>query len=246
MNLRKKIKNILQNSKIGIHLLAHYRNFIDKTYYLRKLKFKGFKNYGERFTYYYEKNIWGNNESVFGSGSTKRYTENLRKGLEKLFIDFNIKSITDAPCGDFNWLKLVNLDNIMYNGCDIVAPLIEKNQRLYGSGNITFSVLDIIKDQIPKADLWICRDVLFHFSDNDIKLTIDNFLKSEVKFILTTSYELTKKNRNIKTGEYRTLNLQIEPFFFPKPIIKIDDSNNGELPGRIMGLWAKEDIISYL
>ena len=218
---------------------------MDRTYYLRKLKFKGFKDYGERFTYYYEKNIWGNNESVSGKGSTKEYTKNLRKDLEKIFMDYNIQSITDAPCGDFNWMNLVDLDNVIYTGCDIVAPLIEKNQGLYGAENITFFVLDIMKEKIPKADLFICRDVLFHFSDNDVKFTIDNFLKSEVKYLLTTTFQETIKNRNIKTGEYRPLNLQLEPFLFPNPLIIIDDSNNGEQPGRVMGLWAREDIISY-
>jgi len=244
--MKKAVKAILQKSKIGTFILEKRAILLEMSYYLRKLKFKRFKNYSERFIYYYEKNIWGNDESVSGRGSTLEYTKNLRESLDKLFIDYNIKSITDAPCGDFNWLKLVNLDNILYKGCDIVPHLIKKNQELYGANNIDFSILNIINEQIPKADLWICRDVLFHFSNNDIKLTIDNYLKSDVEFLLTTSYELTKKNRNIKTGEYRPLNLQIEPFLFPMPILKIDDSNYGEHPGRIMGLWAKKDIISCL
>ena len=241
--MKNKLKLILGKSSLGKYFLFKIRHFLNTTYYLRKLKFKKFKQYSDLFEYYYEKNIWGNTESVSGYGSTINYTENLRNGLEKVIIDFEIKSIIDAPCGDFNWMNSVNLENVNYWGFDIVKNLILRNKELYERENVKFSVLDIITDNIPKADLWICRDVLFHFSNDDIDLVIKNFQKSEVKYILTTTYRETILNENIKTGEFRELNLEIEPFCFPKPILIIDDSNNGEVSGRVMGLWSKDNLV---
>jgi hypothetical protein len=82
------------------------------------------KNLEEKFTIIYERNAWGGAESVSGSGSSLRMTQNVRNSLPSLIETFAVKSIFDAPCGDFNWMKLINLQNISYIGGDIVKPLI--------------------------------------------------------------------------------------------------------------------------
>lgn len=33
---------------------------------------------------------------------------------------YSIKSILDIPCGDFSWMKKIELDGIEYIGADIV------------------------------------------------------------------------------------------------------------------------------
>ena len=74
-----------------------------------------------------KENSWsrGRTESPCGPGSSIKYTENLRLHFPLLVEKFNIKSILDAPCGDFNWMKLVvpTLD-VDYTGADIVSVLI--------------------------------------------------------------------------------------------------------------------------
>ena len=124
-----------------------------------------------RFTKIYSNNYWGNKESVSGSGSTLEYTENIRNGLNKLINQYSITSIFDAPCGDFNWMKLLikNNNNIQYIGGDIVKPLIESNIALYQSERVKFKHIDLTSDTYPYADLMFCRDCLFHLSYNDIK-----------------------------------------------------------------------------
>ena len=44
-----------------------------------------------------------------------------------MLYKYQIKSILDIPCGDFYWMKGLDLKNINYVGADIVAPLIKKN-----------------------------------------------------------------------------------------------------------------------
>jgi hypothetical protein len=51
------------------------------------------------FTGIYEHHLWPEEETRSGEGSTLSYTEKFRTELPKLFEQFNITSVLDAPCG---------------------------------------------------------------------------------------------------------------------------------------------------
>jgi hypothetical protein len=59
-------------------------------------------------------------------GAMKRVSVVMGRDMPPLIEKFSIKSMFDAPCGDFNWMKLV-LDKVKvdYVGADIVKPLID-------------------------------------------------------------------------------------------------------------------------
>ena len=100
-------------------------------------------------------------ESKSGGGSTIEETETIRQQIKQLVKDKEIKSVVDAPCGDFNWMKDIVYSFESYTGCDIVPELIQDNQR-YANSIIKFQELDLTQDniEIPEADLLIVRDVL--------------------------------------------------------------------------------------
>lgn len=192
------------------------------------------------FPWYYDKNVCKDTETVSGPGSTVRYTKNIRAKLPGLIKDLKVRTILDAPCGDFNWFRLVELPkDVYYIGGDIIRPLIVKNQALYGNADRTFVCIDITKDKLPDADIWICRDAFIHFSDEYIFLSVRNFINSSIRYILTTSYTESGKNRDIPTGFFRLLNLELPPFNFPKPILTIDDWVDG-YPVRKLCLWERQ------
>ncbi len=198
------------------------------------------------FTRIYEGNEWGNPESVSGDGSTLKYTENIRKEIPELAKRFGIRKIFDAPCGDFNWFSQIDLDSeIEYLGADIVRELIETNRRKYASSRIRFAQCDITEDTLPAADLWLCRDALFHFSDKDIFLTLKNFIESDIHYLLTSSHSDCRSNRDIYTGSFRLLNLELPPFGFPPPIVAFDDWIEG-FPVRKLCLWEREALATDL
>src|SRR3984885_4706502 len=64
-----------------------------------------------------------------GPGSSLKYTQALREELPKFLRRYNVRTIFDAGCGDFLWMKHVPLDGINYLGGDVVAPLIEQLQK---------------------------------------------------------------------------------------------------------------------
>ena len=205
-------------------------------------------NIEDRFTQIYEKNHWGDKESISGVGSTVEYTKNIRSELPRIFHKFQISSVFDAPCGDFNWMKLVlNDSKIQYIGGDIVLPLINRNNSLYSRDGVEFIHIDLTKELFPKVDLMICRDCLFHLSYQDIFLVLNNFVNSEIKFLLTTTHiEDDIKNNNIETGDFRLIDLLSGPFYFSDDVLyQFEDWNDPE-PRRQMCLWTKAQIVEVL
>ena len=84
----------------------------------------------------------------------------------KFLNSLNVKVFLDAPCGDFNWMQHVELpEETLYIGGDIVGRLIEDLQQAHGNPTRSFRKLDIVEGPLPKADLWLCRDVLFHLPE---------------------------------------------------------------------------------
>jgi len=194
------------------------------------------------FQHYFKANSWGSSESLSGEGSTIAYTENIRKELPVLVEQFNVRSILDAPCGDYNWFGLIQWRSPMtYIGGDIVKPLIDRNISLFEGPATTFKTVNICVDVLPSADLWLCRDCLFHLSNRDIVLAIKNFLKSDIRYLLTTTHTTCTANKDIPTGSFRSLNLQLPPFSFCEPIAQIADWIEG-FPVRYLALWDRETL----
>lgn len=213
-----------------------YRKYV--IHFLNKFKTKE-----QIFSEYYEKNYWGNNESRSGEGSSLAYTENIRRALPDLVEKYNINSILDTPCGDFHWFKNIQFKReIQYTGGDIVKSLIEDMNAKYKTDNRSFIHIDITKDPLPKADLLICRDALFHLSFADITAFLENVKKSDIEWILVTNNSLSTTNTDITHGNWRPLNLMIPPFNLPAGKERILDCPPNEPFQKYMVLWNKKDL----
>jgi len=179
------------------------------------------------FTEIYRNRKWrlGLPETVSGGGSTLAHTEALRSKLPDVFAELDIKSIFDAPCGDFNWMKEVDLTGIKYIGADVVEELIADLQDKHAKPGIDFVHADILEDKIPEVDLWLCRDCLQHFSIEDIFKALNQLSISNVKYFASTNFPEIKRNTAINTGGWRELNLLAEPFasILPSPFMIIPD-----------------------
>jgi len=221
MFLKSIIKNSI-NSFISIIPLEWKRL---ANYYIYTIKKSSkIKNSESEFKKIYETNTWKSEESRSGEGSTINSTKTIRKELPLLIHKYRIKSMLDVPCGDFNWMKTVPL-NCSYIGGDIVPEIVENNQNLYSSDKIQFKKIDITLDTLTKVDLIFCKDCLQHLSYENVHKTLHNFKNSCSKFLLVTSYPKTQHNHDIYDGDYRALNLLIEPFCLPKPILAIREKS---------------------
>jgi hypothetical protein len=209
----------------------------------RRWKVARFKDKSNKdvFTEIYNTNYWNSAESISGEGSELKQVEVLINELNKLIQERQIKTLLDVPCGDFNWMKKVDLSNVQYRGGDIVEALIKKNiEANKDNDNIRFDVIDLMNDKLPKSDLIVVRDCLVHLSYNDVFKAIENIKKSGSKYLFTTTYPSHKTNYDIVTGDWRKLNLLEKPFNFPKPLLLINEKcteGNGEFADKSMLLW---------
>jgi len=89
-------------------------------------------------------NKWGGTDSVSGRGSDLTQTQVVRETLPVVFQQYGVKSMLDVPCGDFHWMRHVDLSGVDYVGGDIVAELVERNTAAYQTGNVRFVRLNLL------------------------------------------------------------------------------------------------------
>jgi hypothetical protein len=192
------------------------------------------------FSEIYFSRAWGDEESVSGPGSGVQRTAPFRSNLSLLLQEFHTKVLLDAGCGDFNWMKETELGECRYIGVDVVLELIRKTEHDYETPGRTFLNLDLAEDQLPRADVILCRDCLVHFSFEHIFKAIRNFKRSKSRYLLTTTFIGWPRNTDIETGGWRQINLQIPPFEFPQAIRLIDEKcehSGGAFADKRLGLW---------
>ena len=243
-NLKKLITSLKNNG------LAETISLIfKKVKYKKMLKAESLE---DRFNLIYQENHWSSAESISGDGSEIAYTKNLRSWLIKKINELDVKKLVDAPCGDFNWMKLVTQEvNIDYIGIDIVKDIIATNNNLYQNSNINFDVGNICKDALPACDLLMVRDCLFHLSFEDINKFLENISNLEYKYLLTTTHKLNEEylNTDIKSGDFRHINLFNKPFNFSQSdvIDRVNDfPDNHKLLPREMILIEKQNVPSSI
>lgn len=198
----------------------------------------------------YRNNSWVNPNTRSGSGSDMPETPIIRAEVPELLKQIGARTLLDAGCGEFFWLKEVNLDFLdSYIGLDIVEPIINHNQFKYGSPKIRFSLADITKDALPQVDVILCRDVLQHLVDLDVKRALKNIKLSNSRYLLTSTFREKKENSNPVNQESPILsllagsgrNFEIAPFNFPAPLMHIDEGFNG----KTLALWEIKDLPDY-
>ncbi len=187
-------------------------------------------NHQNIFTNIYENKHWGDNKiseynGSSGSGSNVEYNINTYIPLLKDLIQkLNIQSINDLGCGDFKCGKYIYNDlDISYYGYDTYKKIIDYNNNLYKRNSYDFSLhkndlflskynfihLDFFnkKEFIRKADLCILKDVLQHWSLDNIYSFLDYLIYNKIcKYILICNCcNQTIDNSDIPTGSCRGL-----------------------------------------
>ncbi|MCU0654145.1 MAG: class I SAM-dependent methyltransferase [Polyangiaceae bacterium] len=223
-------------------LVRVYRRAIDYVEHDRKLR--GLP-VSQVFTHIYKENHWRSDESVSGPGSSLEQTAALRQALPFLFSAYQIRTLLDAPCGDFHWMQHTDRSALeQYIGGDIVDDLIARNQERFGGDRVRFQRLNLIEDPLPDADLLLCRDCLVHLSYDNIRAALRNIGRSKVRYVLATTF-VRHENRDIVTGAWRPINLQAAPFSLPDPLLLIHErcgDNRGEYADKYMGLWSVDQL----
>ena len=199
----------------------------------------------QRFVSAFDQNAWKDLESVSGPGSTLSYTTELRATLPALMRALGCRSMLDAPCGDFNWMRAVDLEGIAYTGADIVPSMIGALQGQYPQHR--FMELDIINDPMPRADFVLVRDVLFHLSNVDIVRVLENFARSGSEWLATShSFQVpAMEDAPSDPMTFRPVNLTAAPFHLAPPDYVLKDYAPGFVH-RWLAIWNRSWIVARL
>ena len=171
----------------------------------------------------YTRNAWGSQESRSGPTSTTHRTEQLRDQFQTFLKKFEIQSILDCGCGDWNWMSLVDLSNIDYLGVDIVDPLLDYLQTKFTKPNIRFQKMDVMEDPSESADVWFVRDLLCLYPFISYSLFFTRFLESNSKYIALSTVDSDEQNDPGILGIWRRLNIKEPPFTLKHPIYIMTD-----------------------
>ncbi len=146
------------------------------------------KSTKEVFTRIYEDSKWGGIKGQYcsGSGSTESHASLYSEVVRAFIKDKKIHSVLDLGCGDFTVGAKIQMEGVRYFGIDIVDDLIARNQREFGSAEVSFHCLDIVLDELPDAELCLIRQVLQHLSNVQIMEVLHKIKK--YKYVLVTEH----------------------------------------------------------
>ena len=203
----------------------------------------------ERFELLHELGIYHGAESRSGDASSMAETAALREALPELLRRWRVRSLLDLPCGDFYWMRTVDLGEVDYVGVDVVPELIETNRRSFGGPRRRFELCDATRDPLPAADLVLCRDLLIHLSLADIRRLLERVAASGARLLLVSHFTECSENTDIVSGDYHPVNLCLAPFRLPPPLEVLPEESTlagGRLRDRALALWRVETLASAL
>lgn len=138
----------------------------------------------------YKMNLWGSNASEFYSGEGSHNPELVNPYIEAIVSFLKTLntpiSVCDLGCGDFNIGSKLFKYTSKYFAIDIVPELIDHNKSNFKAKNLSFSSLDIAKDDLPPADCALIRQVLQHLSNAEVQ-NILNKLQT-YKYVIITEH----------------------------------------------------------
>ncbi len=177
------------------------------------------------FSEIYKTSFWGNGS---GDGSEFKYCIPYINFLHKFFNDFNVNTIVDLGCGDWQFSKEINFKGKKYLGIDVAEEVIQTNKKLFSSKDIQFSLLGKYED-IPDSDLLLCKDMMQHLSINENKKIIKDVFP-KFKYIISTNcvsprskfgdflykaigkYDTKRLNKDILNGDFTLFNITKPPY----------------------------------
>ncbi len=193
----------------------------------------------------YRRHHWSGSESASGAGASPDQTRELRRSLPALLSELGVATMLDLPCGDYGWMRTIELPLARYIGADLLPEIVEPLAAALGDGRREFRVLDLTRDRLPPADLLFCRDCLVHLSYADIRRALENAVRSDIPHILTTTFPDCEANEDIVTGDWRVLDLERAPFHLPAPMRILNEGcteGRGVFADKSLGLWRTADL----
>jgi hypothetical protein len=174
-------------------------------------------------------------------------TAQLTPQVYGLLAALGVKTLIDAPCGDFSWIEPIARQMRSYIGIDSrISCIAAAQSRAAGIASASFELLDPMQDRLPSGDMILCRDGLVQLTFAKAHGALVNFAASGAPWLLVTTFPDLPGNADGGVNGWRPLNLERAPFGFPPPralIIERPGADpNPRLGRKALGLWRLADI----
>jgi hypothetical protein len=189
------------------------------------------------FSQIYANGAWvmrGNQDSLSGVGSTQVATGDLAVQLSAFLKEAGCRRLVDVGCGDFNWMRTVEGD-FDYLGIDVVPRVIDENNSRYAGARRRFVCMDATRAALEPGDVAVCREVLFHLSFRDGMRLLRNIKAAGFRHVLFTNDRSVWFNSDIRSGDFRRINLLKSPYGLQDPQRELIDDKVSA--GRVLGVW---------
>ena len=221
MSLKEVARRVMPRPLVAaIKAVRHRREF-------------GGLDHAQVFAKIHAENLWRNDESVSGNGSTVAATAALRTALRDWLAAHRPRTFVDMACGDFNWMQhVVFPEATLYRGVDIVPALIAGVQQRFGSASRSFAVGDILTSELPDAEVYFCKDLFLHFPNAAIAAATARVLP-RCEYFLSTTFPEVAENEDIRFGAGRRFNLAL----VLGEAVELLPDFAGDDTGRYIGVW---------
>lgn len=134
------------------------------------------------FTEVYAANMWGTGKENFYSGprSNAEAAKPYADFVTALIAKNNVRSVVDPGCGDYRVGRLIAARGVAGTGVDVVQPLVDENNRRYGTHDLCFQCRDTTLDDLPNSESCLIREVFQHLSNAQIKAVLAKLWKIRV------------------------------------------------------------------
>jgi len=173
----------------------------------------------------YENKKWGINFANMGSSGPGSHISQVKEYmliLQEFLDNNNVKSVIDIGCGDFQFMRHMNLKNVQYTGIDCVEKLIIFNKKHFEKENITFLHRELSEHEFDFAELYLIKDVLQHLSNDIICDFLDYIVIQKLaKYIIITNCSNQDfDNQDVESiGQTRPLNAKLFPLKKYNPVV---------------------------
>lgn len=172
-------------------------------------------------------------DTLCGTGSTIDATAEIRAALPSLLRALGIGVLLDAPCGDMYWISSVDLGCVSYIGADnsdeMLAAARQRNK------TAVLRKMDIVYDALPPADGMLCRDFHQHLPNYMVTAALENFARSEIKWLLATRHSGAPDADIDVPGSFRPIDLVS---WLGVPHAEVPDA------GRKLAVWHHDSFAS--
>jgi hypothetical protein len=150
------------------------------------------------FTDIYRSGIWRQSGQPPANLHDAAITQLYVKTVTEFLTSLGKPNVVDLGCGDFAIGSRLRPYCDRYIACDIVPELIAHNRQNFA--DVDFTVLDIVRDELPKGDVAIIRHVLQHLSNAEIANVV---ARMRYPFLIVTEHLPDgdfEPNKDQKTG----------------------------------------------